>query len=143
MGSGHVCVAEVLGQGWPGSRGPGNGGRRAFVIRVYLCSNCSRAPAGPQLGAGARPEVAPHLWIRVPGPLHADPERRQRSGPPGPGCGWFSMAEGVPGLGAGGAGRVVTEDPDCGQGPSLKDKGASAEGSGQWDPPGDQSQASR
>lgn len=44
---------------------------------------------------------------------------------------------------AGGARRVVSEDPDCGQGPSLKDKGASAEGSSQWDPPGNQSRASR
>lgn len=143
VGSGHVRVAEVLGRGQPAGGGPGNREQQAFAVGVYLCSKCSGAPARPWLGAGARPKAAPHLQIRVPGPQRADPEHRRRSGPPGLGRGWFSTAEAVPGPGAGGAGRVVTEDPDCGQGPSLENKGASAEGSGQWDPPGDQSQASR
>lgn len=96
VGSGHARVAEVPGQGWPGAGGPGN--RPGLSDPgVYLCSNCRAAPAGLQPGAAARPEVASHLQVRVPGPRRADPERWRRLGPPGPGHGWVSTAEGVPG----------------------------------------------
>ena len=67
VGSGHVRVAEVPGQGWPGTGGPGNGPDLGDP-GVCLCSNCRAAPTGLRPGAYARPKVAPHLWVRVPGP---------------------------------------------------------------------------
>ena len=60
-------VAEVPGQGWPGTGGPGNGPGLGDP-GVCLCSNCRAAPTGLRPGAYARPKVAPHLWVRVPGP---------------------------------------------------------------------------
>lgn len=135
-GSGHVRVAESWDRGRPAGEGPGDGEQQAFAVGVYLCAKCSGARQGPgwELGQDLRwPLISrsgclgPSVLTWSTGPQRADLEHRW-SQAAWTGSWLVLTVEGVPGPGAGGARRVVTEDPDCRQGPSLKNKGASAEG---------------